>query len=404
MLLNRARAEEKMEEYDLEALIATSSSNVFYASNLCPYGKCFAILPRDPKIEPAIIAPISGPTPIALMSEPWIDDVRYYGEFYTTTQYAQEPLNSAELKLIQAQESWERTKVADPTSAIIGLLKERNIVSGKVGVDESNLPLGHQFWRRLKNDLQSLEPVSAQKIFSEIRMIKSEEEIERIKKAIRITEEAWETALEQSKEGMTEREFEEIFQQTVFSKGGKIVPYMGMYGFPLAFGRRTAFVDIAQPSNYRLKSGDLIRFDGGCSYMGYPCDMARTAVLGEPDQKLEKYYEAILAGEQAAIEMAEPGVISSEIFRKAVETVRKNGIPHYRRHHTGHGWGIDGYDPPLIGPNDNTRLEEGMLLCFETPYYEVGRGGPMVEDVILITKNKARFLTEAERELRIIRH
>jgi len=80
MLLNKERAVEKMEKYGLEALIATSSANVFYTSDLCPYGKCFTLLPRKPSLEPAIVAPISAPTPIVLTSPPWVKDVHYYGE------------------------------------------------------------------------------------------------------------------------------------------------------------------------------------------------------------------------------------------------------------------------------------------------------------------------------------
>jgi len=177
---------------------------------------------------------------------------------------------------------------------------------------------------------------------------------------------------------------------------------MGMYGPPIAFGRRTAFVDIALPTDYKLKRGDIIRFDGGCRYRGYPCDMARSAVLGQPSAKLKKYWNAIFEGEQLAIDMAKPGVKASVIFNSVVDKVRRSGIQHYNRHHTGHGWGIEGYDPPLIGPKNNTPLEEGMVLCFETPYYEVGWGGILHEDIVVINRKEPRHLTKFEGELRTI--
>ncbi len=402
MLLNRKRAEKKMEQYGLNALIATSSANVYYTTDLCPYGNCFALLPYDRNLEPAIVAPISGPTPIVLTSPPWISDVRYYGEFYTTTLWAEEPLTEAERKLVEAQESWERTKEADPVTILIGLLEARGITKGKIGVDETNLPHAHPFWRRLKSNLPDLEAAPAKKIFDEIRMVKTEEEIKRIQEAARITEEAWETALEQTWVGMTEKEFAEIFQHTIIKEGGKISSNMGMYGPPISFGRRTAFPDIASPSNYKLGKGDLIRFDGGCSYMGYPCDMARTAVIDKPSEKLRKYWNAIFEGEQLGIDVARQGVKASVIFGAVIERVRKSGIPHYKRHHTGHGWGIEGYGPPLISPKDHTPLEEGMIFCFETPYYEVGWGGILHEDIVVITKKEPNYLTKFEGELHII--
>ena len=70
MLLNRTRAEEKMLKYGLDGLIATSAVNVFYTSDLNPYGSTFVLLPYDKSIEPAIVASISGPTPIVLSSPP----------------------------------------------------------------------------------------------------------------------------------------------------------------------------------------------------------------------------------------------------------------------------------------------------------------------------------------------
>ena len=401
MLLDRKRAEKKMEQYGLDALIATSPANVFYISDLCS-NNCFALLPCEHSVEPAIIASIGGPTPVVLMTPPHIGDVRFYGEFYTTRSQTDETLTNAEQKLVDAQESWSKTKIADPIELLIALLEERGITKGRIGLDESALPLQHPFWQRIKHRLPLLEVVLAGKIFREIRMIKSDEEIRRIQEAVRITEKAWETALDEASAGMTEREFAEIYQHTILSEGGRITSFMGMYGPPIAFGRRTAFVDIWSPSDYKLRKGDILRFDGGCSYMGYPCDMARSAVLGQPSEKLIKYWKAIFEGESLAIDMAQPGVKASEIFKKVVETVRKSGIAHYKRHHTGHGWGIEKSDPPRIGPNDHTLLEEGMVLCFETPYYEVGWGGILHEDIVVITKGKPRYLTKFEGELRIV--
>jgi len=333
------------------------------------------------------------------MSPPWIEDVRYYGEFYVMTRWAKEPLSDAERGLVAAQESWEKTRESDPIPILIRLLKERGITRGKIGVDESNLPSGNSFWLEIKKNMPGLEAFPAQHVFRDIRMVKSDEETRRIQEALRITEKAWGAALERAHEGMTEKEFSEIYQHTVISEGGNIVSKLGMYGPPIGFGRRTAFPDIASPSDYRLRKGDIIRLDGGCSYMGYPCDTGRCAVLGQPDEKLRRYYDALLAGQQKAIEMARPDAKADAIFDAVVNTVRESGLQHYVRHHTGHGWGIEGYDLPLISPREDTHLEEGMVICFEAPYYEVGWSGPMIEDVVKITKDEPEFLTHFPREL-----
>ena len=65
--------------------------------------------------------------------------------------------------------------------------------------------------------------------------------------------------------------------------------------------------------------------------------------------------------------------------------VRREGISHYKRSHIGHGIGLDGYDAPNIAPTNPETFEEGMVICVETPYYELGFGGLQVEDTLVVT-------------------
>ena len=149
-----------------------------------------------------------------------------------------------------------------------------------------------------------------------------------------------------------------------------------------------------QPSEARLKRGQVIRFDVGGRYQHYRADIARIAVLGEPDRKTDKYYKALSAGVQRVLEMVRPGMRTAALFNAAVETVRREGIPHYSRSQTGHGIGIDGYDIPDLAPDSDHIVEEGMVMCVETPYYELGWGGLQREDTIVIRRNGAEsFMT-----------
>ncbi|MHA2394235.1 MAG: M24 family metallopeptidase [Promethearchaeota archaeon] len=401
MLLNRERAEEKMAEHGIEALISTSPANVFYTSDTYPYGNCYALLPIDREVDACLVAPVSGPTPVILMSPTWMKDVRYYGEFYIVTQFAREPLDEEERALKRAQESWEASRASDPAKVMANVLRERDIVNGKIGVEETHTMYDHSFWDRVSSILPGLEAVPAVQILKEIRMIKSNVEVRRIHEAIKITEKAWNTALESVEAGTTERAFCDIYSEKVISEGASHSP-LGIYYPPIGFGRRCAFPDIAKPSDYVIQPGDVIRLDGGCSVEGYACDIARTAVYKEPSKRLKKYWRAIFLGEQAAISIVEPGVEVSKIFEKAIDTVRGNGIPHYMRHHTGHGWGVEGYDPPIINPENHTPLEEGMVICIETPYYEVGWGGLLHEDKIVVTDLGCRVLSTHEEEMRVV--
>ncbi|MBS7252299.1 MAG: aminopeptidase P family protein, partial [Candidatus Freyarchaeota archaeon] len=136
-----------------------------------------------------------------------------------------------------------------------------------------------------------------------------------------------------------------------------------------------------------------IRFDGGCIYEGYYCDIAKTVVMGQPSEKAKKYFSAVLKGALNAVSQVKPGVEASKIFLTALTGVRKEGISHYRRHHCGHGIGLECYETPIINDREHTILEEGMVINVETPYYEIGFGGVQVEETILVTRSGSLFLS-----------
>jgi Xaa-Pro aminopeptidase len=117
---------------------------------------------------------------------------------------------------------------------------------------------------------------------------------------------------------------------------------------------------------------------------------------------MRDYYAAMQAGEEAAIAQARPGMKANELYELTVQAVREGGVPHYRRHHVGHAIGLEVYDAPLIGPNDTTPLEEGMVITIETPYYEFGFGAVHAEDPFLMTADGNIVLTDLSRGLSVV--
>jgi Xaa-Pro dipeptidase len=107
-------------------------------------------------------------------------------------------------------------------------------------------------------------------------------------------------------------------------------------------------------------------------------------------------------GVQRAYEILKPGLKVSELFQQVMDTVRKEGIPHYSRSHVGHGIGIEGYDPPNIAAETSDAFQENMVICVETPYYELGFAGLQVEDMILITRDGAESLMARDGKLRVL--
>src|SRR5262249_17553010 len=115
-----------------------------------------------------------------------------------------------------------------------------------------------------------------------------------------------------------------------------------------------------------------------------------------------KNYRAVEKGVLAAYDILKPGLKVSDLFTHVVETVRREGIPNFNRSHVGHGIGIDGYDPPNIAESSKDVFEENMVVCVETPYYELGIAGFQVEDMVRVTKDGAESLMSLKTELRIL--
>jgi Xaa-Pro aminopeptidase len=228
-------------------------------------------------------------------------------------------------------------------------------------------------------------------------MVKTPEEVQLLRKAAKITEEAIRLTMESARAGMTGTELVQIFDNEIIRQRG--IPVFSS----IAIGEDSYLQNIQQPSRKRLVEGDLIRFDVGCQYQYYFSDVARTAVTGAATEKQQKYYNAQLLGEMAALDIIRDGAKISEVFQAAVQRVRESGIPDFRRHHCGHGIGIELYDPPLIAPTTAGTLLEGMVLDIEVPYYELEFGGVHSEDTILVTRGGYEPLTTLGRQLHQIR-
>jgi Xaa-Pro dipeptidase len=246
-------------------------------------------------------------------------------------------------------------------------------------------------------ELKNLVPArcfDARPAIMKARRTKLREEIEKIAHAAAITERGLEKAFAQARAGVTELELSTAIACEMRAGGG--VPRFVV----VTSGERSALAD-AYATPLRLSEGDLVRFDIGCTVDGYWADMARTAVVGEPTREQQQRYDALLEGEEAQRALARSGVSAGDLFKVAVDRVRQGALPDYKRSHCGHGIGIDVHEfPTLNAAMQNVELEDAMVLCVETPYYQIGWGGMMVEDMIVIHPTGNDCLTRLPRELR----
>lgn len=376
-----------MDKHDLDAVVASTPENVLYATDVFSnlqwvgyyHSNLFAIIPRDK--DPAIVTTRQT---MGALEQSWIKSLYFYGQpvlgIFVTAQgksvipFEDKPVHENE------------------TTALISALKDRSLEESKVGFDN----LGQSLHEKLKKALPKAN-LTEDSVLLETRLVKTEEEISRMKKVTSATELAIGTAIKSIKDGITDREVREIAGSTMVKAGAVPVTL-------IARGGPLSSKDLDYRHRYTaphvMKRGDLLWFDVAARAEGYRSDIGRTVVLGEPSDKVRKYYRAIRAGCDETLDALHPGVRACDLWNIANKTVQKQGIPHFMRTEVGHGLGL-GFDPPNLEPKDQTELEEGMVINVETPYREIGFGGMMVEDTVVVKKNGFEFISTSNRDLNV---
>lgn len=394
MLTNIPRLNALMKKGGFDAVIATCAENVTYLSGFWAMSQwvrrgpqAYALYAGSPEKSSLIVN--TSLLDLVPDQRPWMSDIRRYGYFQVDFDGSSTPDETYE-----SQKRLFATSSSDSSvEALVAAMKDYGVERGTVAIDEMGIT--PQCMVQLEEALPNVRFVRSFSLFENVRAIKTFGEIEILRSAARITEGAIDAALSVAREGVTEREMMRKFN--AYLAGNDTAPVVGCLGF----GNRSALSNV-QPSDRALRDGDLIRFDVGGRYRHYRSDMARGAALGEPGGKVRKYYSAVEKGVLRAYDVIKPGLKVSELFDEVVGTVQREGIPHYARSHVGHGIGVDGYDPPNIAASANMVLEEDMVICVETPYYEIGFAGLQVEDMIRVTRNGAESLMSLPTALRIL--
>ncbi len=371
-----------------DGLLAATPTNVRYLTRFPKANGSLGLVLRESLTAPILIVP-SPNLDFVLEEIGETTEVHVYGEFFRYLNSDQE-LNERENLIARLHETAHRDLKRDECAAWV--LRQRGVASGTLLTDVEAGELAG-----LADQLPSLEVRSDPSAFRRLRMLKTEEEIRRLSEVARLTEEAIEAALEEVAEGVSQVQVARAFQLAVASKGARLRLDN------VSFGRSAAFGNANSPED-QLAVGQVIRFDVGAIQDGYASDMARCYTFREAEEKVRRYHGALQAGQEAALASLRPGIEAGDLFEIAVQSVKRAGLPHYERTHIGHGIGLhgDGYDPPLLAPEDRTVLKAGMVLCVETPYYEIGFGGLQVEDMVLVTEGEPKRLTLSGRDLEIL--
>jgi Xaa-Pro dipeptidase len=279
------------------------------------------------------------------------------------------------------------------TSVFLAALQEANLESGQLGIIPRRLRFLEQFY--LQKASPGLVLTSAQSILSQMRRIKSEDEIKFMSEAARIAECALSSTMMAIKPGVTEKEIAGRLVGRLLKEGSDPeLPF-----FPIVSFGENAANPHATPTERTLNPGDIILIDWGASHQGYFSDITRVFAMGDLHPEIEQIAQFVEEANAAARAAVKPGVPASSIDQAARQVIEDAGYGDYFFHRTGHGLGREAHEEPNISQFDHTILEPGMTFTIEPGIYLPKRGGVRIEDDIVVTEDGGLSLTQSSRSL-----
>lgn len=230
------------------------------------------------------------------------------------------------------------------------------------------------------------------------RNIKSEAEIEKIQKAQRIAEIAFEDILQFLRPGISERQIMLRLNQTMLENGsdGESFPTIALTG------SATSMPHGVPSENRFVKEGDFVLMDYGAMYDGYHSDMTRTVCVGQPTSRMRSVYEVVLAAQQASLDGAKAGITGKDLDKYAREVIETAGFGKCFGHALGHGVGLEIHEFPNASPGSRMVLEQGNVVTVEPGIYFPGEFGIRIEDFVVIRENGCENLTKATKSLIVL--
>lgn len=233
---------------------------------------------------------------------------------------------------------------------------------------------------------------------SALRMIKSDDEIKKMKKACDIACDAFEYIVTYVKPGMTEIQVKNALESKMQELGASGTSFDTI----TASGARGALPH-GVASQKVIEAGDFITLDYGCYYEGYCSDITRTFVIGHDyDPQIAKIYEIVKDANELCIAACKPGMKTCELDKIARDYITERGYGEYFGHGLGHGVGILVHEEPRVNWLNEQVLEPGMVITIEPGIYLPQIGGVRIEDDILITKDGCERLTRLPKDLLIV--
>lgn len=286
--------------------------------------------------------------------------------------------------------AWDETD--DPVELAAGLVKG----AATVGLDD-------QMWAekalRFRAAMPGTEQVAAGPVLSELRIVKSADELDGLRDAGAAIDRVHARIREWLVVGRTEAEVGRDIADAIIAEGHVTVDFVIVASGPNGASPHH------DTSDRVIGAGDPVVVDiGGATADGYCSDETRTYVVGgDPTDDYAAAYEALRRAQQSAVDRVRPGVAAEAIDAVARGILTDAGLGEYFVHRTGHGIGLETHEEPYLVAGNTRPLEAGMAFSVEPGFYLPGRYGARIEDIVLVTDDGVEPVNRRPHELARVR-
>jgi Xaa-Pro aminopeptidase len=311
------------------------------------------------------------------------DDRRFITDFRYLTQAAE-----------QVGEAWEREitqemipRLADRLPAQPGL---------RVGFDDASMSVrDHARLRELAPE--GVELVPAGGLVEELREVKEPEEIDKIRAAARLADEALKEVLGRGLAGRTERDVAIDLEFTMRRLGAEAPSFE-----PIVAAGPHGALPHATPRDVEIPPGTLVVIDWGAQVDGYASDCTRTFATGDIDARDREIYELVRVAQEEALAAVRPGPTGREVDAVARELIAAAGHGEHFGHGLGHGVGMAVHEGPRLSQTSDGVLGAGMVVTVEPGVYVPGAVGVRIEDLVVVTAEGAEVLSSLPKGLQTV--
>jgi Xaa-Pro aminopeptidase len=245
----------------------------------------------------------------------------------------------------------------------------------------------------LASRLEGVELVGTKGAVEDLRRVKEPAEVERIRSAVALSDEAFSWVLDTLSPGQSERDLALELEMHMRGEGADDVSFEPIVGS----GPLTAHIHHT-PSDRRFGKGDLVLMDFGARVDGYCSDLTRTVVLGAATDDQLEMYELVLNAQSAAVATIRAAAHGRDVDGTARKLLTDAGKGDFFGHGLGHGVGLDIHEDPYLSPTSEDTLRAGDVITVEPGVYLPGTGGVRIEDCVLVTDTGAEVLGSAVKD------